>query len=904
MTIAAMAERIAERKVDQLRGNEYPVRPVRVSFASVGARDIVGLRDEVLERLFQRTTHVGSLERLANTGAFEVDVAERSIRNDVYWKGYLPKGHPLNALSQLLSSGYYKRVWKEDDRWVAITGSIEGRFPVYHTLEEITVDKRTNDLDPGRYILLRYTEPVERVFYDVMKMINDDVVIYRGYMGDYPNGVRGFTAPLVRSYGFEHMSAIDHQRLYEIGTAPVRDDLDGVWRLDAIANATQSPGIAWLRFQSKPDGRLEARCQMLNGMEGLVMPGFLADHFQVHDFTPFHHEIRKLDQDVLVGKHVTELPEGLSRLIPAGSLGLLHAEAAAEGRTRLGFYYLLTRAAEGEKPPGIFDALLDSRLPAGIGMSFDEVMEGDLEGAACRAELKIEIPDLAMFLADSAHEAKCSGTLTFAPLPGGAAGTFTIDARRSRLEYLRVNDATGEAEIAYDLEFTAGGRRLLFEGRKYLRKDVAGGLRAAAEVLEDYTTLHVRVLEAEAASAAEAGAGTAAVDRSGAKREIGHGVLRFRTFEDAAATGNLADFLVSLRVTGTNDPDLKTRARLAFLGLTARFVQQEYDPASIDVGSLRSDVQAAVARGAETPDYFSTQPTAELQSVLRETRTRPLPELLNTGAVRIDFEKRRISRDVFWKGSFAEDTLLGWEEMLRTAALGRAFEQVGSTFAGGSFWKRFDTTEEGLLRGHVVNYELNAVPGYSEVREIEYPDDNRRYFRKGDKVLLMEYRNQPYRIVYDTIKVIDNENAVGVMHLGEFATFLMARQNYPYEKMTTDDHRMLMTHPQTRPPSSDELQGNWNGTLVFLPAQNLSLFNQVNPEVFEAAFRESDTVWRFRGGMEIEGAGTPEFRRVDQNTVIGCWTFRDLAPELFLTFQNCIGSSGAGLELRFVLTRK
>jgi hypothetical protein len=348
---------------------------------------------------------------------------------------------------------------------------------------------------------------------------------------------------------------------------------------------------------------------------------------------------------------------------------------------------------------------------------------------------------------------------------------------------------------------------------------------------------------------------------------------------------------------------------MAFLGLTARFVQQEYDPASMDMGSLRTDVRAQVARGAETPDHFSTQPTVELQSVFRETETRPLVELLNRGTVRVDFEKRRIYRDAFWKGSFAKDNLLGWEERLRTAALGGDVQRLGASFAGGSFWKRFDSIEDGLVRGHVVNYELHALPGIPEVREIEYPDNNRRYFRKGDRVHLLRYSNHPYRNVYDTIKVIDDENAIGVMHLGdfpngfEFSTFVMARQNYPYEKMAIDDHRLLMTHAATRPPSPAELEGSWKGTLVFLTTPNLSLLNQANPEVFDAEFRGGEAVYRLRRGLEAGKAATADLRLVDEKTIVGRWTLRDLAPETFLSLQNYLGSSGVELELRFVLTR-
>jgi hypothetical protein len=140
------------------------------------------------------------------------------------------------------------------------------------------------------------------------------------------------------------------------------------------------------------------------------------------------------------------------------------------------------------------------------------------------------------------------------------------------------------------------------------------------------------------------------------------GVDRF--IDDVAAVGSLTDFLRSFKVTGTNDPLLQLQGQMRFLAFTGQFVLLEYDPLAPDIG-LNEDVRLEVLRGAETPDYFSTRPSTELQAILRDTPTQPLETLLNKGTVRIDFEKKRIFRDSFWKGSFAKNSLLGWEERVR-----------------------------------------------------------------------------------------------------------------------------------------------------------------------------------------------------------------------------------------------
>jgi hypothetical protein len=213
--------------------------------------------------------------------------------------------------------------------------------------------------------------------------------------------------------------------------------------------------------------------------------------------------------------------------------------------------------------------------------------------------------------------------------------------------------------------------------------------------------------------------------------------------------------------------------------------------------SLDDRVRAEVLRGADTADFFSTVPTKDLQAILLGSQTLPIEELVNTGAVRIDVLNQRIFRDIYWKGSFATDSVLGWEERVRTETLHPEIHQHGKIFAGGSFWKRFDKVENGVATGEVVNYNIKWLPGDPEVRTVSYPDDQRAYFRKDQVILLLHYRNDPYRQVYDTIKIIDQNNAVGVMHIGEFpngkefATFVLARYNYLFE-LATDEDRKLM----------------------------------------------------------------------------------------------------------------
>jgi hypothetical protein len=449
--------------------------------------------------------------------------------------------------------------------------------------------------------------------------------------------------------------------------------------------------------------------------------------------------------------------------------------------------------------------------------------------------------------------------------------------------------------MEYHIEFTVhDGRRFALDGVKYMQKDA--GQNSIADLLQDYTTLYCHVFQMLA---------------DGSTRETGTAYLKFRTFESLHATASFAAFLASFQITGTSDPVVQFQARMRFLAFTGQFVEREYDPLGFGASQLAIDVRAEVLRGAETPDYFSTRPTADLQAVLRSTPTRDLAQLINAGTRRIDFATQRIFRDSFWKGSFALDSLLGWEERVRNSVLGNDAARLGGIFAGGSFWKRFDHIQADIATGYVVNYEMTALPGLPQVQMVDYPDDSRHYFQKGDPILLLTYTNDPYKMVYDTIKVIDDQNAIGVMHVGtfpnglEFATFVMARNNYPFLNMSVNDFDVLFTDSHASAPSPAELEGAWEGRPIFLATTESSLLNQISPVLFQVSFQVSgqQTKAKYKVGPITvdETALRTDVRALNNDTLIGRCTFTGSNPSLAAVLAGCLLPQGAAHGFCFVL---
>jgi hypothetical protein len=303
------------------------------------------------------------------------------------------------------------------------------------------------------------------------------------------------------------------------------------------------------------------------------------------DFTQFHDEIRFVNKDIMVGKYFSDAQPASLPLFGPDSLGVFQRETDANGKARFGFYYWLRRSALTDTPTASFlRPLLDVRLPEGLGVTFDEDMKGfyfdgftppadgagdkqieakaPAEGMGISLEMKITARDLNEFIEGWDHEARIDGTIRFANFNKQGMMICTINGPKSYFNYLRVNPATGEAEMLYRIYFFAGpGKEYLFRGRKYLQKDGRGAAAGPREIVRDFTTLYGRLIEVATG------------------KEIGSALMKFRTFEDADAILSFGDFLKSFNVIGSDDPFVQARGMLRFMALTNQFVVREYDPA-------------------------------------------------------------------------------------------------------------------------------------------------------------------------------------------------------------------------------------------------------------------------------------------------------------------------------------
>ena len=138
-------------------------------------------------------------------------------------------------------------------------------------------------------------------------------------------------------------------------------------------------------------------------------------------------------------------------------------------------------------------------------------------------------------------------------------------------------------------------------------------------------------------------------------------------------------------------------------------------------------------------------------------------------------------------------------------------------------------------------------------------------------------------MVYDPIKVIDEQNAIGVMHLGkfpngiEFSTFVMARQNYPFENMSAPDAEALLKDSRADGSSGGGCGRRWDGHLISLKTPDTSLLNQVSPVLFQATFQGGQAKCSAAGVQFGAGFNASELRLLGPKTLLGKWTGLDSA---------------------------
>jgi len=285
-----------------------------------------------LEKMFEIRSL--SLSELVNSAARRIDVDAKTVHDDSHWKGFYAVDSLLPPW--LFQSGFYKKFSTSNGGVIGVTCAFD------EIVSAKNVAKAIDSSDSSKGVILEYTEPQFSLFYDILKIVSEDVVIGKAYMGKYPAGVPVMTFAMTRKYNFDFMTAKDHHEIFEKhGKVPDQSKILGEWEGRMVSNTCLTPPLFRLKYLLDVNGKVINEYIFMYLLRGNSRVEFTPEQMNMFDFTNFHDEIRMVKDDFLVGKYLPEEQEILN-LLGDRSLGLIHFEKTSKG-TRPCLYYSLTR---------------------------------------------------------------------------------------------------------------------------------------------------------------------------------------------------------------------------------------------------------------------------------------------------------------------------------------------------------------------------------------------------------------------------------------------------------------------------------------------------------------------------------------------------------------------------------
>jgi uncharacterized protein YndB with AHSA1/START domain len=332
-------------------------------FLEGGDRTLAGFWNEVLGQLASMATSPCSLQKpmycpsrmldiyytkpslgldvLVNHSWREIDLSTLTIYDALRWRGiYPPDSVPPPWVFQ---NGFNKVFTIKAGQVSGITSTFDDT--INGNNRPVPIDPE----DPSKGVLLEYTDPQYSEFYDILKVVSQDIVVGKAFVGTYPQGRLLLNFTMARRYSFDFMSAQDHRELFEkYGKEPDVTKITGEWEGRMVSNASLTPPLFRFWYSVDPSGKVSCQWNFMNILKGRSRIEMTKDQMLMFDFTNFHDEIRMLTPDAMVGRYLPQSSKLLD-IIGDRDLGLLHFEKNAQGDRPMIYYYI--KRVPGTSPP-------------------------------------------------------------------------------------------------------------------------------------------------------------------------------------------------------------------------------------------------------------------------------------------------------------------------------------------------------------------------------------------------------------------------------------------------------------------------------------------------------------------------------------------------------------------------
>lgn len=310
---------------------------------------------------------------------WKFDPKTLKIYNNVYWKGFYGRDNDLMTTALRYFGGFYKKFRYANGIMEGITHPFETQFV---NAKNIASEQYVPGY--GKLVHLKYTEFPYSMAYDLLKMVDENTIIGKAFLGPYGKGRELFSFSMSRMYDIDFLTEEDLLTIFkndELSHDPTQNELLGSWEGMLVSDSTLSPRSQMFYFNCE-DGIVEMKYTFANMLSGYSDVTIKDRLIRLDDQTPLHDEIRMVTPNLAVGLWVTEwsssdmmkpIIDDLRRYLPVEistsdifvnnvsllerlrfsgfrmpkefGLSFLHVEENEKLGTRIGLAYILKRIA-------------------------------------------------------------------------------------------------------------------------------------------------------------------------------------------------------------------------------------------------------------------------------------------------------------------------------------------------------------------------------------------------------------------------------------------------------------------------------------------------------------------------------------------------------------------------------
>jgi hypothetical protein len=155
----------------------------------------------------------------------------------------------------------------------------------------------------GQVVHLKYISPEYSLFYDLLKIVDKDVILGKAFLGVAPFSIQILNFSMSRNYSIDFMTEEDHQTIYqEYGKAPSESELIGHWNGRLVSDSSLTPVTQEFNYTNGNVGKLQMQYTFGGLLRGISKVVLTSEQMNMYDFTNWHDEVRIVTNDFMLGK--------------------------------------------------------------------------------------------------------------------------------------------------------------------------------------------------------------------------------------------------------------------------------------------------------------------------------------------------------------------------------------------------------------------------------------------------------------------------------------------------------------------------------------------------------------------------------------------------------------------------